>query len=56
MSLIRTLLAVLTVTLLATHASFAVPTPAPEIDPSMSLAPLMLLGGAILLIRGRSRI
>jgi hypothetical protein len=51
----RTLLAVLAVTLIATHASFAVPTGVPEIDPAMGTGALALLGGAILVIRGRKK-
>ena len=53
MKIVRTLLAVLTVTLIATHASFAVPVPVPEIDPGMGAGALALISGAILVIRGR---
>ena len=55
MKMMRTLLAVLTVTLIATHASFAVPSTTPEIDPAMGTGALALLGGAILVIRGRRK-
>ena len=54
MKMTRTLLAVLAVTLIATHASFAVAT-APEIDPAMGTGALALLGGAIMVIRGRKK-
>lgn len=60
---VRNLLAVLVVTLIATHASFATGCPsfnphcdlAPEIDPAMGVGALALIGGAIMVIRGRSR-
>jgi hypothetical protein len=53
MKMTRTLLAVLAVTLIATHASFA--AVAPEIDPAMGTGALALLGGAIMVIRGRKK-
>jgi hypothetical protein len=53
MKMTRTLLAVLAVTLIATHASFA--SAVPEIDPAMGTGALALLGGAILVIRGRKK-
>ena len=55
MKMIRTLLAVLAVTLIAVHASFATPVGTPEIDPAMGTGALALLGGAILVIRGRRK-
>jgi hypothetical protein len=51
---VRTFLAVLVVTLFASHASFAT-LAAPEIDPAMGAGALALLGGAIMVIRGRVR-
>jgi hypothetical protein len=53
MKTIRTLLAVLAVTLFATHASFGAGVP--EIDPAMGTGALALLGGVILVIRGRKK-
>lgn len=58
-SLLRNSLAVLTV-LLATYsdahaAYFTGVSPTPEIDPSVAAGGLALLGGAILLVRGRRR-
>jgi hypothetical protein len=50
----RSLLAVLVATLVAAHAAFASPT-VPEIDPAMGAGALALLGGAIMVIRGRVR-
>jgi hypothetical protein len=55
MKIMRSLLAVLAVTVVATHASFAV-TGVPEIDPAMGTGALALLGGAILVIRGRKKV
>ena len=56
MKMMRTLLAVLAVTLIAVHASFATPAVGtPEIDPAMGTGALALLGGAILVIRGRRK-
>jgi len=53
---VRSLLAVLVVTLISTHALFAsFPVPGPEIDPAMGTGALALLGGAIMVIRGRAR-
>jgi hypothetical protein len=61
---VRSLLAVLVVTLISSHASLAVCAvnsticgikPVPEIDPAMGTGALALLGGAIMVIRGRSR-
>jgi hypothetical protein len=51
----RSLLAVLVATLVAAHAAFASPT-VPEIDPAMGAGALALVGGAIMVIRGRSRV
>jgi len=49
-------LAVLAVTLIASHVSFARETvDVPEIDPAMGTGALALLGGAIMVIRGRAR-
>jgi hypothetical protein len=54
MKIVRNLLAVLAVTVFATHVSFA-GLPAPEIDPGMGIGALALLGGAIMVIRGRAK-
>ena len=51
----RELLAILAVTIVAAPASLGLRFPAPEIDPAMGVAPLMLLGGVILILRGRSK-
>jgi len=51
---VRNIAAVLAVTLAATAVSFGQP-PAPEIDSTMGTAALALLGGAIVVIRGRRR-
>ncbi len=52
---LRNLIAVLAVTVIATHsASAAFGTP--EIDPATGTAALTLLGGAILVIRGRTKL
>jgi hypothetical protein len=53
MASFRTILAVLAVTVIASHAAFA-GFGSPEIDPGMGTAALALLGGAILVIRGRA--
>jgi hypothetical protein len=53
MKVIRSLLAVIAATLIVTHAAFA--TPVPEIDPGMGAGALALLGGVILVIRGRRK-
>jgi hypothetical protein len=50
----RSLLAVLAVTLIANHAAFAFAVP--EIDPAMGVGALALLGGSIMVIRGRFRV
>jgi hypothetical protein len=47
--------AVLALTLAATTVSFAAPVSTPEIDPSMGAGALALLGGAVMVIRGRKR-
>ena len=57
----RQLLAVLVITLIATHTAFAgIPDPggggAPEIDPAMGMGALAFISGAILVIRGRIRL
>jgi hypothetical protein len=52
----RNLLAILAMTFALSHASFArfgPPDPAPEIDPAMAVGALALLGGSIMVIRGR---
>ena len=58
-SLLRNSLAVLTVLLAAyshAHAAyFSGGSQTPEIDPSVAAGGLALLGGAILLVRGRRR-
>ena len=61
MNFFRRFLAVLIVTVIATHPSFAglpdLPPPgAPEIDPGMCMGALALLSGAILVIRGRVKL
>jgi hypothetical protein len=53
MKIMRNLLAVMAVTLIVAHAAFAAPVP--EIDPAMGTGALALLGGAILVIRGRRK-
>jgi hypothetical protein len=58
---LRNLLAVLAVVLIATHTAYAAfPDPggggAPEIDPAMGTGALALLGGAIMVIRGRIKL
>jgi hypothetical protein len=53
MKIFRSLLAVLAVTVIATHASFGYAVP--EIDPAMGTGALALLGGVILVIRGRKK-
>jgi hypothetical protein len=54
MKSLRKLIAVLAVTMIATHAAFA-GYGVPEIAPAMGTGALALLGGAILVIRGRAR-
>ena len=56
MKALRTVLAVLAVMAIATHASFAIPTGVPEIDPGMGTGALALLGGVVLVIRGRGKV
>jgi hypothetical protein len=61
MKYFRQLLAVLAITLIATHTAFAgIPGGdgggAPEIDPAMGMGALAFIGGAILVIRGRIRL
>jgi hypothetical protein len=56
----RQLLAVLVITLIATHTAYAgIPDGggggAPEIDPAMGMGALAFISGAILVIRGRIR-
>jgi hypothetical protein len=58
---LRNLLAVLAVVMIATHTAYAsFPDPggggAPEIDPAMGTGALALLGGAIMVIRGRIKL
>ena len=60
MKSLRNLIAVLAVVMIASHTAFAgFPDPggggAPEIDPAMGTAALALLGGTILVIRGRAK-
>jgi hypothetical protein len=50
----RALAAVVAVSLIATHTSFAGQEPtAPEIDPGLGMGALAFLSGAIMVIRGR---
>ena len=57
MKIFRNLLAVLAVTVIATHPLYLAPNGgSPEIDPGMSMAALAFLGGAILVIRGRVKL
>jgi hypothetical protein len=60
MKSLRNLLAVLAVVMIASHTAFAgLGAPggnAPEIDPAMGTGALALLGGAILVIRGRIKL
>jgi hypothetical protein len=57
----RSLFAVLVFTFITSHVSFAAHyfppscSRVPEIDPAMGTGALALLGGAIMVIRGRSR-
>jgi hypothetical protein len=51
---IRNLFAVVAVVLFVSHAAFA-KVSVPEIDPSMGTGALALLGGAIMVIRGRTK-
>jgi hypothetical protein len=54
MKSLRNLIAVLAIIMIASHTAFAGQgKDAPEIDPSMGTAALALLGGAIMVIRGR---
>jgi hypothetical protein len=53
MKCFRISIAVLAVTVIATHAAFA-GFGTPEIDPGTGMAALALLSGAILVIRGRA--
>jgi hypothetical protein len=54
MKTFRTFLAVVAVTLIATHTSFAwLPPTSPEIDPGLGVGALAFLGGAVMVIRGR---
>jgi len=56
MKALRTTLAVVAVTLIAAHASFATPPPVtPEIDPGLGVGMLAFLGGAIAVVRGRKK-
>ncbi|MGP8259257.1 MAG: hypothetical protein ACLQM6_04815 [Acidobacteriaceae bacterium] len=60
MKYFRHFLAVVAITLIATHTAFAgIPDGsgggAPEIDPAMGMGALAFLSGAILVIRGRVR-
>ena len=55
-SFLRNILSVLAVVLVATHVGHARPVfSAPEMDPAMGTAALVLLGGAIMVIRGRRK-
>jgi len=55
MKMTRNILAVLVILMVATHASLAVGSATPEIDPAMGTGVLAFLGGAILVIRGRGK-
>jgi hypothetical protein len=50
----RYLLALLAVTVISTHAAFAAPG-VPEIDPAMGAGALALMGGVVMVVRGRVR-
>jgi len=55
-SFMKCCFAVLALTLAATTVSSAMPPMSvPEIDPSMGAGALALLGGAVMVIRGRKR-
>jgi hypothetical protein len=62
MKYFRQFLAVVVITLIATHTAFAgIPDGgggggAPEIDPATGMGALAFIGGAILVIRGRIRL
>ncbi len=61
MTRFRSILAVLLVTIIATHPTFAgLPDPGggnvPEIDPAMGMGAIAFLGGVILVIRGRAKL
>ena len=43
------------ITLAATSTCFAAINPVPEIDPSMGAGALALLGGAVMVLRGRRK-
>ena len=51
----RYLLALLAVLAISTHAVFAAPGAVPEIDPAMGAGAIALMGGAIMVMRGRVR-
>jgi hypothetical protein len=54
-SIARTFLAVLAVTLIASHASFAkLDVTVPEVDPAMGVGAMALISGCVMVIRGRS--
>lgn len=52
---LRSGMALCAVTLLAATAAYAIPAPAPEVDPSTGLASLVLLAGALTVIRSWRR-
>ena len=53
-ALVRNGLSVLLVAFVAYHHAQA--TPVPEIDPTMGVGALALLGGAVMVIRGRRKV
>lgn len=55
-SIVRSFLAVLAVTLIASHASFAkADVTVPEVDPAMAAGALAFISGGIMVIRGRGK-
>jgi uncharacterized membrane protein len=55
-SIVRMFLAVLAVTLVASHASFAkADVSVPEVDPATAVGVLALISGGIMVIRGRGK-
>jgi hypothetical protein len=53
--LVRTALSVVAVTLIASNVALAKLDQVPEVDPAMGALALVFLGGAIMVIRGRTK-